>query len=111
MSTTRSGDGLTVATAGVSASFTIISRDVFGNQRMESDDVFIVRVFPTSNCSNEKAPSHTQIDSAACTVCNFISPVHTFTFTPVSVCGLLKRCARDRHIDWFRSLSCCLHSN
>jgi ubiquitin len=55
-SCTVSGDGLTIVTAGCTASFTITAKDSFANERLSSEDVFLVQaVSPTNNVSTMQA--------------------------------------------------------
>jgi len=55
-SCTVSGDGLTIVTAGWTASFTITAKDSFANERFLSEDVFLVQtVSPANNISTLRA--------------------------------------------------------
>jgi len=45
-SSTVIGEGVSLATAGIPASFTIIAKDHLGNLRTTSDDIFVVRARP-----------------------------------------------------------------
>merc|ERR1711871_1416524 len=75
VTSTRSGAGLTVATAGVQASFTLTSYDAYGNIRGTGADRFVVRAFRSEN------------DAAASTAANRCCNAATNFLSTVSDCN------------------------